>query len=186
VPSISRCHRCARNRDPSPAQFRQEGFVRLTGDEQRRDDLLAFPHLLKQFNLMTDHLRMNALRFVSISCFVPPIVWERPAASCSPSRVFQKANGNRSARRMRSSDYMKSSSDGSRRRPCCLPRKLPRCCSGLCWLLARSRCAKWTVGEASPRSLPIRSLTSPHEAVISSRGRSRQTQFQHKSRRHRP
>jgi hypothetical protein len=29
-------------------------------------------------------------------------------------------------------------------------------------------------------------LTSPHEAVISSRGRSRQTQFQHKSRRHRP
>ena len=40
-------------------------------------------------------------------------------------------------------------------------------------------------GKASPRSLPIRSLTSPHEAVISSRGRSRQTQFQHKSRRHR-
>src|SRR5580704_17638940 len=80
---------------------------------------------------------------------------------------------------------MKSSSDGSRPRPSCLPRKLPRCCSGLCWLLARSRCARWTAGEASPRSLPIRSLTSPHEAVISSRGRLCQTQFQHTSRRHR-
>ena len=68
-----------------------------------------------------------------------PIVWKRPATSCSPSRAFRKANGNRSARRMRSSDCMKSSSDGSRCRPCCLPRKLPRCCSGLCWLLARSR-----------------------------------------------
>jgi hypothetical protein len=40
--------------------------------------------------------------------------------------------------------------------------------------------ARWTAGEASPRCLP----TSPHEAVISSRGRLCQTQFQHKSRRH--
>ena len=56
----------------------------------------------------------------------------------------------------------------------------------LFWALLASgqRCARWTAGEASPRSLPIRSLTSPHEAVISSRGRLCQTQFQHKSRRH--
>src|ERR1019366_5053309 len=85
---------------------------------------------------------------------------------------------------MRLNVCTKSSSGGSRRGPSCLPRKPPRCCSGLCWLLARSRCARLTAGEASPRSLPIRSLTSPHEAVISSRGRLRQTQFQHKSRRH--
>ena len=58
-----------------------------------------------------------------------------------------------------------SSSGGSRPRPCCLPRKLPRCCSGPCWLLARSRCARWTVGKASPRSLPIKSLTSPHDQI---------------------
>ena len=38
-------------------------------------------------------------------------------------------------------------------------------------------------GRASPRSLPIRSLTSPPDAVTSSRWKSRQTQFQHKSRR---
>ena len=47
----------------------------------------------------------------------------------------------------------------------CLPRKLPRCCSGPCWLLARSRCARWTVGKASPRGLPIKSLTLPHDQI---------------------
>src|ERR1700730_8896413 len=81
------------------------------------------------------------------------------------SRASPRANGNRSARRMRSSDCTKSSSGGSRPRPCCLPRKLPRCCSGPCWLLARSRCARWTVGKASPRSLPIKSLTLPHDQI---------------------
>jgi len=43
--------------------------------------------------------------------------------------------------------------------------ELPRCCSGPCWLLARSRCARWTVGKASPRSLPIKSLTLPHDQI---------------------
>jgi Transposase, Mutator family len=50
-------------------------------------------------------------------------------------------------------------------RPCCLPRKLPRCCYGPCWLLAKSRCRRWTVGKASPRSLPIKSLTLPHDQI---------------------
>jgi hypothetical protein len=53
------------------------------------------------------------------------IAWTRRATSCSPSRASPRANGNRSARRMRSSGT-KSSSGGSRPRPCCLPRKLPR------------------------------------------------------------
>jgi putative transposase len=44
-------------------------------------------------------------------------------------------------------------------------RKLPRCCSGPCWLLARSRCARWTIGKASPSSLPIKSLTLPHDQI---------------------
>jgi Transposase, Mutator family len=47
------------------------------------------------------------------------------ATSRSPSRASPRANGNRSERRMRSSDCTKSSSGGSRPRPCCLPRKLP-------------------------------------------------------------
>jgi transposase-like protein len=74
---------------------------------------------------------------------------------------------------------------GSRPRRCCHRRRLQPCCFGLCWLPVRSRCAKSTAGRVSPRSLPTRSLTSPHDAVISSRWRLRQTQFQHKSRRHR-
>jgi putative transposase len=46
----------------------------------------------------------------------------------------------------------------------------------LFWALlasGRSRCARWMAGRASPRSLPIRSLTSPLDAVTSSRWRSR-------------
>lgn len=40
----------------------------------------------------------------------------------------------------------------ARRKPSCRTRKPPPCCSWLCWLLARSRCARWTAGRASPRS----------------------------------
>jgi hypothetical protein len=40
--------------------------------------------------------------------------------------------------------------------------------------------------KPSDQILPIRSLTSPHDAVISSRWRLRQNQFQHKPRRHLP
>src|SRR5580704_10134830 len=78
----------------------------------------------------------------------------------------------------------KSSSGGSRPRPCCPQRKLPPCCSGLCWPLVRSRCAKWTAGEASTIRHPIRRLISPHNQVTSSCWRSHQNQFQHKLRRH--
>jgi hypothetical protein len=55
--------------------------------------------------------------------------------------------------------------------------------SGLCWRRDKSQCKMSTAGKASPKSLPIKSLTSPPNAVISSRQRSRQTQFRHKSRR---
>jgi hypothetical protein len=48
-----------------------------------------------------------------------------------------------------------------------------------CWLLVRSRCARWTAGEASTKDHPIRRLTSPHDAVTSPCWRSRQNQFQH-------
>jgi hypothetical protein len=39
-------------------------------------------------------------------------------------------------------------------------------------------------GKPLLKSRSIRALTSPHDAVTSSRWRSRQNQFQHKSRRH--
>jgi len=96
---------------------------------------------------------------------------------------FPKVNGNRSAHRMQLNVCTKSSSGGSRPRPCCPQQKRQPCCSGLCWLQVRSQCAKWTAGEASTKGHPIRRLTSPHDRVTSSCWRSRQNQFQHKLRR---
>jgi hypothetical protein len=106
------------------------------------------------------------------------------ATSCSPSRASRKANGNRSAPRTRLNAYTKNSNAGSRRKPSCYRQKPPRCSSGRCWPLDRSRCEKLTVGRASPKSHSIRRLTSPHDRVTSSCWRSCQTQFQHKLRRH--
>jgi putative transposase len=77
-----------------------------------------------------------------------PPVWKRPVISSSPLRASQKANGNQSGRRMRSSDYTRNSSAGSRLRPFCRQRKQPRCCSGPCWLPVRSPCGKSTAGRA--------------------------------------
>jgi hypothetical protein len=62
--------------------------------------------------------------------------------------------------------------------------KQPRCCSGLSWLRGRSQCAKSMAGKASAKRLPLRSLTSPHDQLISPCWRSRQTKFQPKSREH--
>jgi hypothetical protein len=59
-------------------------------------------------------------------------------------------------------------------RPFCRARKPPPCCSGPRWLQVKSSCEKSMVGQPSPRSLPIRLLTSPHDPIISDRRRSPQ------------
>jgi hypothetical protein len=87
--------------------------------------------------------------------------------------AFREANGNRSAPRMRSNDCMRSSIAGSRPKPFCHRRKQLQCCSGLSLLQGRSQCAKSMAGKALAKSLPIRSLTSPHDRVTSSCWRSR-------------
>jgi hypothetical protein len=91
------------------------------------------------------------------------IVWRKPATSCSPSRGFRKASGNRSAHPTQLNVYTKSSSGE---------------------LLVRSQCARSTAGGALPQSHPIRRLTSPHNLITSSCWRSRRNQFQHKLRWH--
>src|SRR5918993_1494011 len=48
-----------------------------------------------------------------------PTASKRPARRCSPSRACIRANGSRRGPRTRSSASMRSSSGGSRRRPCC-------------------------------------------------------------------
>ena len=55
---------------------------------------------------------------------------EEAGDNCPPSRAFRKANGNPSEPRMQSNACMKSSSEGSRRKPCCPAPKPPPCCSG--------------------------------------------------------
>ena len=67
--------------------------------------------------------------------------------------------------RTRSSDCTRSSSAGSRLRPCCPAPKPPPCCSGRCSPQDRSPCARSTDGRPSPRNQTIRSLTSPHDRI---------------------
>src|SRR5665647_1158337 len=85
---------------------------------------------------------------------------------------------------MRSSDCTRSSSEGSRRRPCCrLQTPLP-CCSGRCLPLVRSTCARSMVGRRSPQSPLISPLTLQPETIPSCYWRSRHTEFQPHSGRH--
>src|SRR5208282_3432384 len=79
---------------------------------------------------------------------------------------------------MQSSGCTRSSSKGSRRKPCCLPRTPRPCCSGRCLLPVRSTCAKSMVGRPSPQSPSISQLTSPPETIPSCYRRTRHTEFQ--------
>jgi hypothetical protein len=67
----------------------------------------------------------------------------------------------------RSSGCTRSSSDGSRRRPCCFPLTPQPCCSGHCSPPARSTCAKSTAGKPSQQSPSLSQLTSPLETISS-------------------
>src|SRR3954454_14254796 len=113
-----------------------------------------------------------------------PTAWRRPGTSCSLPPACRQANGNRPGPRMRSSACTRSSSGGSRPKPSCPRRKQPPCWSGRCSPRARSPCARSTAGRRSPRSRPIRRLTSRPEPISSPRWRTRHNQFQHRSRRH--
>jgi transposase-like protein len=92
--------------------------------------------------------RKAFIRKWRLKCRLSPTAWRKRATSCSHSRGSRKANGNRSAHRMQLNVCTKSSRGESRPKPCCPRLKPRRCCSGHCWLLARSRCAKSTAGEA--------------------------------------
>src|SRR5713226_8711733 len=85
---------------------------------------------------------------------------------------------------MRSNVCTRSSSDGSKHRPCCRRLTLRQCCSGHCSPLDRSTCGKLTVGRRLQQSPSISQLTSLPDQVLSKCRRSRHPKFQHKSRRH--
>jgi len=73
--------------------------------------------------------------------------WRKPAIGSSPSPVCRKANGAAFVRRMQLNGYTRSSSAGSRPRPCCRRRTQPPCCSGRCLLPVRSTCARSMAGK---------------------------------------
>ena len=113
-----------------------------------------------------------------------PTVWRKLAIACSPSRACRRANGEAREQRTRSNVYTKSSSAGSKRRPCCHRQIRRRCCSGRCSPPVRSTCARSMAGRRLQQSPSISQLTSLPDRVLSKCRRSRHTEFQHKSRRH--
>src|SRR6266516_5790219 len=108
-----------------------------------------------------------------------PIAWRKPVTGSSPSRVCRQVSGAACAPPMPLSDCTRSSSEGSRPRPCCQrPIPLP-CCSGHCSLPDRSTCARSMAGKRSPPSQSISRLTSPHDQIPSSCWRSRRGNSYH-------
>ena len=104
--------------------------------------------------------------------------WGKPATGCSPSHDCRQANGGARGPPMRSNDCTRSSSGGSKPRPCC-HRQIPRrCCSGRCSHRARSICARSMVGRRSQQNSSISQLTSLPEAIPSCYRRSRHAEFQ--------
>src|SRR6266436_1292989 len=96
-----------------------------------------------------------------------PTASRKPAHACSASPACLPNNGKARAPPMRSSGCTRSSSDGSRRKPCCLPPKPLQCCSGPCLPPVRSTCAKSTAGKRSPQRPSLSQLTSPPDKLCS-------------------
>src|SRR5208283_5464096 len=99
----------------------------------------------------------------------------------SPSPASRQANGNRSEPATPSSGCMRSSSDGSRHKPCCPARRPRPCCSGPCSPPGRSPCERSMDGRPCRTARPIKPLTSPPDRIASSRPKTRRpisTQFE--------
>src|SRR5215467_10670948 len=94
-----------------------------------------------------------------------PTAWRKPAIGSSPSRVRRRANGVARALQTRSNGFMRSSSAGSRRRPCCHRQTPPPSYSGHCLLPDRSTCEKSMAGRPWPRNPSISNLISPHNML---------------------
>src|SRR5208282_378992 len=112
------------------------------------------------------------------STVLSPTAWRKPVIASSPSLVCRRASGEAREQRTLSNVYTKSSSGGSKRRPCCHRRIPLPCCSGRCSPPARSTCARSMAGRRSPQSPLISRLTSQPETISSCCRRSRHAKFQ--------
>src|SRR6266536_3728865 len=121
----------------------------------------------------------NAARSSSASggCAIAlsPTASRKLATACSPSHGCRQVSGEAREQRTRSNVCTKSSSGGSRRRPCCHRPIRRRCCSGRCSRPVRSICARLMVGRPSPQNPLINRLTSPPDSLTSKCRRSRHT-----------
>lgn len=85
---------------------------------------------------------------------------EEAGEACSPSPACRRASERAHTRQTQSSHCTTSSSDGSKRRPCCHPRTPLPCCSGRCSPPARSTCARPMARKRLPPNPSISQLTS--------------------------
>ena len=131
--------------------------------------------------------RAATLSSASGGCVIAPsrTAWRKLATASSLSLACHRPNGAAQGPRTRSSVCTRSSSDGSKPKPCYRRPILLRCCSGRCSPQGRSTCGKSTVGRRSPQTPSIDRLTSLPDSVLSKCRRSRRAEFQHIKRRHR-
>src|SRR6516164_9915278 len=108
----------------------------------------------------------------------------RPVTGSSPSPGCRAANGRAFAPPTPSNGSMKSSSAGSKPRPCCRLPRPQRCCSGHCSPRVRSPCAKSTGGRPPPRNPLTSRLTSLPDPISSPLPETALIKFQPKSRQH--
>jgi hypothetical protein len=116
----------------------------------------------------------------------PTASWSSSASAAASRRpcVQHRPSGAARGQRTRSSVYTRSSSDGSKPRPCCRRPIRLRCYSGRSSPQDRSTCAKLTVGRRLPQTPSTNRLTSLPDSVLSKCRRSRHAEFQHIKRRH--
>ena len=94
-----------------------------------------------------------------------PTAWRKPATGSSPSPRLPPSQW-RSARTTNAIErlHRRSSSEGSRRRPCCHRPTPPQCCSGRCSLPGRSTCARSMAGRRFATKLH-RSANRPRRVI---------------------
>jgi len=109
---------------------------------------------------------------------IPIFIFQEGTDPVTRLRPSQWRSG---GQQMQSSGCTKSSSGGSRPKPCCRRQTLPLWCSGHCLLPDRLPSARSMTGRHSQPSTSINQLTSLPDSLLSKCRRLRHTKFQHNS-----
>jgi transposase-like protein len=94
--------------------------IKSTGGESAEVWRTALDDLIKRGLRRPDFLIVDGAPGLDKAIAAPwPTAWRKLAIACSPSRAYHRANGAVHARPMRSSGCTRSSSGGSKPKPCC-------------------------------------------------------------------